>query len=86
MRDGFRLDERVWRDRPIELMRRMNSESSCLVEHECVVGNEEKTSAGTFRRVINTRVAPIINPSDAFGYDRERDFLVGYIAAPSREK
>src|SRR5438105_6781931 len=77
MRDSFRLDERIWRDRAIELMRAMNSEILRLVEHERVVGNKEKTRGRTFRWVINTRIAPAINTSDAFGHDRERNFLVG---------
>src|SRR5262249_42836453 len=77
MRDGFRLDKRIWRDRAIELLRSMNSEILRLVEHEHVVGNEEKTSGGAFSRVIDTRIAPAVNVSDALGHDRERDFLVG---------
>src|SRR6516225_9565330 len=77
MRDGFRLDEREWRDRAIELMRRMNSETLGLVDHERVIGNEEKTSDAGFDRVINTRKAPTANASYALGYDRKRNLLVG---------
>src|SRR6516162_11842137 len=77
MRNGFRLDKRIWRDRTIELLWSMNSEILRLVEHERVVGNEEKTFGGAFGRVMNTRIAPAVNVSDVLGYDRKRDFLVG---------
>src|SRR5690348_5399100 len=77
MRDGFRLDERIWRDRAIKLMRAMNSEILRLVEHERVIGNEVKASARVFCRIMNTRIGTAINASDALGYDRKRNFLVG---------
>src|SRR5262245_41339308 len=77
MRDSFRLDEGIWHDRAVELMRAMNSEILRLVEHERVIGNEVKASARTFRRVISTRIAPAIKAGDAFGYDRKRNLLVG---------
>ena len=77
MRDSFRLNERIWCDRAIELMRAMYPEVLCLVEQERVIRNEVKTSARTFRHVKNTRIAPAINAGDALGYDRKRSFLVG---------
>src|SRR5690242_14989921 len=77
MCDGFRLDEGIWRDRAIELMLAMNSEILRLVEHERVIGNEEKTSVGMFGRIINAPIAPAINESDTLGYGRKRNLLVG---------
>src|SRR4051794_39634289 len=77
MGDGFCLGERIWRHGSIKLARRMNTKSSRLIEHECVVRNKEKTPGRAGDRVAISCVSVAVHASEAFGDRAQCKFLVG---------
>jgi hypothetical protein len=76
MRNGFGLDEGVWHDRTIELLRRMNSKILCLIAHQRVAGNEEKASRKVCLGIEFTHKTMPNQARDVLRDDGQRDPLV----------
>jgi hypothetical protein len=65
---GFR--ERIRDDSAEEIGGKANAEARCLVQHQCIVGNEEHISRIPLGAVVETRKLGAFDLSNRLGNDR----------------
>src|SRR5262249_4682691 len=74
--DGFCLCEKVRDDAAIEIIRRANPETCCLVQHQGVVRHEEERAGILTGRTIESAKLTTLDLCDSLGSQVEHDLVM----------